>query len=73
MAPIDIHQCLLNIYADQTVDVSTVRVIHFSSSDRDSGSSPMIKTFMTAACRLLFITGKNAQLMVVTVLKNRVL
>jgi len=25
MAPIDIHWCLLNIYVDQTVDVSTVR------------------------------------------------
>ena len=24
MAPIDIHQCLLNIYGDQAVDVSTV-------------------------------------------------
>ena len=24
MAPIDIHQCWLNIYGDQTVDVSTV-------------------------------------------------
>ena len=24
MVPIDIHLCLLNIYADQTVDVSTV-------------------------------------------------
>ena len=25
IAPIDIHQCLLNVYGDQTVDVSTVR------------------------------------------------
>ena len=25
MAPIDIHWCLLNVYGDQTVDVSTVR------------------------------------------------
>ena len=25
MAPTDIHQCLLNIDGDQTVDVSTVR------------------------------------------------
>ena len=24
MVPIDIHLCLLNVYADQTVDVSTV-------------------------------------------------
>ncbi len=25
MAPTDIHQCLLNVYGDQMVDVSTVR------------------------------------------------
>ena len=25
MAPVDIHQCLLNIYGDQIVDVSTAR------------------------------------------------
>jgi len=25
MAPSDIHQCLLNVYGDQTVDVSRVR------------------------------------------------
>jgi len=33
MAPIDIHQHLLNIYGDQTMDVSTVRwwVVYFSS------------------------------------------
>jgi len=38
MAPIDIHQHLLNVYGEQTVDVSTVRqwVVHFSS-----GSSNM--------------------------------
>ncbi len=35
MAPADIHQCLLNIYGDQPVDVSTVRqwVMRFSSGD----------------------------------------
>ena len=35
--PIDIHQCLLNIYGDQTVDVSTMRwwMVHFSSGDSD--------------------------------------
>ena len=32
VVPIDIHQCLLIIYGDQTVDVSTVRrwVVYFS-------------------------------------------
>ena len=29
-APIDIHQCLLNIYGDQTVDVSTLRRLEVS-------------------------------------------
>ena len=38
MTPFDIHQCLLNICADQTVDVSTVRwwVVHFSSDNSNS-------------------------------------
>ena len=33
IAPSDIHRCLLNVYGDQTVDVSTVRqwVARFSS------------------------------------------
>ena len=37
MALSDIHHCLLNIYGDQTMDVSTVRrlVVHFSSGDYD--------------------------------------
>ena len=37
MAPTDIHWCLLNIYGDQTVDVSTVRlfVFHFSGGNSD--------------------------------------
>jgi len=36
-ALIDIHQHLLNVYEDQTLDVSTVRwwVVHFSSGDSD--------------------------------------
>ena len=42
MAPIDIHQCLLNVYGDQTVDVSTVRqwVVHFSSGNSDVKDKP---------------------------------
>jgi len=37
VAPSDIHQCLLNIYGDQTVNASTVRwwVVHFSSGSSD--------------------------------------
>jgi len=42
MAPNDIHQCLLNVYGDQTVDVSTVRwwVVCFSSSGSDLKDKP---------------------------------
>jgi hypothetical protein len=37
IAPIDIHRRLLNVYGEQTVDVSTVRrwVVRFSSGDSD--------------------------------------
>lgn len=42
MAPIDIHWCLLNIYGDQTVGISTERwrVMHFSSNDSDMKDKP---------------------------------
>ena len=38
----DIHRCLLNVYGDQTVDVSIVRrwVAHFSSGDSDRKDKP---------------------------------
>ena len=39
----------------------------------DSGSATLIQFFVSIVCRLLLITGENAQLMVVTVLKNSVL
>ena len=45
-------------------------VVHFSSGDSDSRSPPLVQIFTNAACRLLFITDENAQLLVVTVLKN---
>jgi len=72
MVPTDIHQHLLNISGEQRVDVSTVRLwmVCFSSRNSDSGSPPLVQIFTSAACRLLFITGKNAQLTMVTVLKN---
>ena len=79
MAPIDIHWCLLSVSGDQTVDVSTVRwkVVHFSNNaigaavgHRNSGSSPLVQIFMSTARRLLLITNKNAQLMVVIMLNN---
>ena len=42
IAPIDIHRRLLNVYGDQTVDVSTVRrwVGRFSSGDSDVKDKP---------------------------------
>jgi len=42
IAPNDIHRRLLNVYGDQTVDVSTVRrwVVHFSSGDSDVKDKP---------------------------------
>jgi hypothetical protein len=42
IAPNDIHQRLLNVYGDQTVDVSTVRrwVVRFSSGDSDVKDRP---------------------------------
>jgi len=69
MAPTGIHQCLLNFYGDQAVGVSTVKcwVVHFSNSN--SGLHLLVQILMSAACRLLFIAGENAELMVVTMLK----
>lgn len=56
MAPTDIHQCLLNIYGDQMVDVNTVRWWCLSSGSK---LPPLVQIFMSAACRLLFISGEN--------------
>ena len=73
MASIDIGGHLLNVNGDQTVDVSTVRqwVVCFSSSNSDSVSAPLVQISMSRACRLLFIAGEVAQVMVVTVEKQR--
>ena len=76
-----IHQHLLNIYGDQTVDVSTVKAglcgQCFPSNDVVVA---VVKQRVTSAGadfyeygELLFITGENAQLMVVTMLKNSIL
>jgi len=35
-------------------------VVHFSSSDRNSGSPLLVHILTSVACRLLFIAGKNA-------------
>ena len=69
-APTDIHWC---IYGYRKVDVTTLRLWVVNVSCGDSGSPPLVQIFMSAACRLLFMAGKNAQLMMVTMLKNGVL
>jgi len=72
MAPIGIHQCLVNVYRDQTVDVSHVRrwLVCFSSGD--SESSPLLQV-PEHGMQLLFIIAENAYLMLVTILKTIVM
>ena len=48
-------------------------VVRFSSGKRDSKATPLVQIFSGVAHRLLFIAGKNTELMVVTVLKNSTL
>jgi len=63
VAPSDINWCLLNIYGDQTVDVSTVRQwvsVHFSNDDSNHRSPPLVQVVMNIVFRLLFFTGENA-------------
>ena len=57
IVPTDIHQHLLNVPGDQTVDVSTVRqwVVHFSTDNSDSASPSQAQILMSMACRLLFL------------------
>ena len=59
-ASTNIHWHLLNVYEDQTMDVSTMRpwVVCFSSVNSNGVSPPLMQVFMSAACRLLFITVK---------------
>ena len=61
MANTGIHWCLLNIYGDQVVDVSTVRrwVVCFSSGNRNSQSPPVVQILTHTACGLFFIAGKK--------------
>ena len=51
MTPIDIHQPLLNVYEDQTNDVSTVGwwLVHFSRGKSDLKDKPHTRL----PCRLL--------------------
>jgi hypothetical protein len=42
IAPVDIHECLLNVYGEQTLDVNTVKwwVVRFSSGNSDERDRP---------------------------------
>ena len=60
VALIDIHQHLLNVSGDQTVDVSRVSQWAVCFSSGGSGSPSLVQMVMIMAGRLLFITGKNA-------------
>jgi len=59
MAAVDIHWCLLNVYRDWTVAVSTVRlwVMRFSSDD---SHRHLCQCRFLQACRFQFIAGENA-------------
>ena len=62
VAPIDIHQCLLNVYGHQPVNVSTARwwVLRFSRGQKGQQVTSTVADFFTiAACRLLLIAGEN--------------
>ena len=48
-------------------------MVHFSSGESGSGAPLLVQILMSAARRLLFIAGQNAQLMVVAMSKNSVL
>jgi len=47
-------------------------VVHFSSGDSDSWSTLLVQILASSACRLLFIAGENAQLVVLPVFKKTV-
>ena len=74
-----IHQCLLNVYGEQTIDVSPVRrwVLYFSSGNsnvKDKTFSVRPRRFFTSmACRLFFIAGEHVYLTVISMLKSSVL
>jgi len=55
------------------VDVSAGRLWVVSFSSGDSGSPPLVQIVTCVACRLFFITSKNAELKVMAILKNSIL
>ena len=76
IAPADIQRCLLNVYGDQTVGVSSEAVggaiQQWRKQCEGQAMSPVaMQIFMSTKCRLLSIAGENTQLMVVIVLKKQ--
>jgi len=59
MAFTDIHQHLLNVYGDQTGDVSTVKQWSVYSSGNSNTALLLVQLFMNAASRFLFVTGES--------------
>ena len=55
MAPTDIHQHLLNVCGDQTVDARWW-MVHFRS---ENGFSPLVQIFKEVVCVFSFITSEN--------------
>jgi len=77
MAHAEIYQSLLNVCGDQTVDVSTERwwVVCFSNGHCDLKNKSYSRwpcRFLSVVCRILFITGENAQLLVSMLGKKKV-
>ena len=73
LAPTDIRQHLLNVDGDQAVNVSTVRWGMGCFSSGKSESPLLVQILMSKACKLECITDENAELMVMTVMKNIIL
>ena len=69
IAPTDIHQCLLNISGEQSVDVGD----EFQQWQQRQWSPLLVQIFMSTTCRFLLIADENTQLAEVAVLKNSIL
>ena len=70
MALVDSHWSLLNIYGDQTWDVNAQGRLVVCFSSGNSGSPLLVQIDSSAACMLLFTTGKNAPIPAVTIDKQ---
>ena len=75
MAPIDIYRLQLNADGDQNSECEQREEGDDTSKQcqQQQCVAPLVQMFMSAACRFLFTAGENAQLMVMTVLRSRVL